>query len=137
MIVVDTGVIFGAADVDDPRHQECAGLLDSLGSTPLGITVPVIVESSWLIESRLGPAAEASFLRSLARGEIERLDMTDADWSRVGELVEGYVDLRLGLVDASIVAVAERLGVTQIATLDHRHFTVVRPSHISGFELLP
>jgi predicted nucleic acid-binding protein len=137
VIVVDTGVIFGAADVDDPRHQECADLLDSLAAEPLGITVPVIVESSWLIESRLGPAAEASFLQSLARGEIDRLDMTDADWSRVGELVEGYADLRLGLVDASIVAVAERLGVTQIATLDHRHFTVVRPSHISGFELLP
>ena len=97
MIVVDTGVIFGAADVDDARHQECADLLDSLASTPLGITVPVIVESAWLIESRLGPAAEASFLQSLTLGEIERLEMTDADWSRVGELVEGYADLGLGL----------------------------------------
>lgn len=137
MIVLDTGVIFGAADVDDPRHRDCADLLDSLASAALGVTVPVIVESSWLIESRLGAAAEAGFLQSLARGEIERLDMIDADWSRVGELVEGYTDLGLGVVDASVVAVAERLGVTQIATLDHRHFTVVRPSHVAAFELLP
>lgn len=137
MIVLDTGVIFGAADVDDPRHQDCADFFDSLASTALGVTVPVIVESSWLIESRLGPAAEATFLQSLGRGEIERLDMTDADWSRVGQLVDNYTDLGLGVVDASVVAVAERLGVTQIATLDHRHFTVVRPSHIPAFELLP
>lgn len=137
MIIVDTGVIFGAADVDDPRHQDCADFLNSLVSTPLGVTVPVIVESSWLIESRLGPAAEAHFLQSLTLGEIERLDMADVDWSRVAELVESYADLGLGIVDASVVAVAERLGVTQIATLDHRHFTVIRPSHIPAFELVP
>lgn len=137
MILVDTGVVFGAADADDPRHSDCAGLLDSLINSPLGVTVPVVVESAWLIESRLGPAAEASFLRSLSAGEIERLDLTETDWARVVELTERYTDLGLGVVDASVVAVAERLGVTQIATLDQRHFTVVRPSHIPSFELLP
>jgi uncharacterized protein len=137
VIVVDTGVIFAAADADDPRHGECAELLDSLVSTPLGVTVPVVVESAWLIESRLGPAAEASFLRSLSVGEIGRLDMTDTDWNRVVALIERYTDLGLGVVDASVVAVAERVGATQIATLDRRHFTVVRPSHIPAFELLP
>lgn len=140
MILVDTGVVFGAADADDPRHSDCAGLLDSLVDTPLGVTVPVVVESAWLIESRLGPAAEASFLRSLSAGEVERLDMTEADWARVVELIElieRYTDLGLGVVDASVIAVAERLGVTQIATLDRRHFTVVRPSTVPAFELLP
>lgn len=53
------------------------------------------------------------------------------------ELIDTYHDLGLGLVDASVVAVAERLGITQIATLDHRHFRVVRPRHIDAFELLP
>lgn len=137
MILVDTGVIFGAADADDPRHRDCAELLDSLTDTPLGVTVPVVVESAWLIESRLGPAAEASFLRSLAAGEIQRHDLTETDWARAVELIERYTDLGLGVVDASVVAVAERLGVTQIATLDRRHFTVIRPSHIPAFELLP
>jgi len=137
VILVDTGVIFAAADIDDPRHQDCVELLDSLTSTPLGVLVPVIVESSWLIESRLGPIAEARFLNSVALGEIERLDMSDADWTRVAELVEVYADLGLGMVDASVVAVAERLGVTQIATLDRRHFSVVRPAHAAAFQLLP
>ncbi|MGH9917869.1 MAG: type II toxin-antitoxin system VapC family toxin, partial [Nitrososphaerales archaeon] len=51
--------------------------------------------------------------------------------------VETYADLGLGTVDATVVAIAERLAVAQIATLDRRHFTVVRPAHVAAFELLP
>jgi hypothetical protein len=43
----------------------------------------------------------------------------------------------LGTVDASAIALAERLGITAVATLDHRHFGTVRPSHVDAFELLP
>jgi hypothetical protein len=43
----------------------------------------------------------------------------------------------LGVVDASIVAVAERLGLVELATLDRRHFSTVRPNHSEGFTLLP
>lgn len=56
--------------------------------------------------------------------------------ARIAQLVDTYADLGLGGVDASLVAVAERLGVLQIATLDRRHFTVVRPSQTEAFELL-
>jgi predicted nucleic acid-binding protein len=55
----------------------------------------------------------------------------------MAELVGQYADLGLGGVDASLVAVAERLDVREIATLDRRDFTVVRPAHCDGFELLP
>jgi hypothetical protein len=51
--------------------------------------------------------------------------------------MEQYLDLPLGIVDASIVALAERHRVTEIATLDRRHFTVVRPRHAPSFTLLP
>ncbi|MHB8295836.1 MAG: twitching motility protein PilT [Acidimicrobiales bacterium] len=59
------------------------------------------------------------------------------DWQRIGELVATYADLRLGGTDASVVAVAERLGTTRIATLNPRHFRVVRPRHADSFDLLP
>jgi predicted nucleic acid-binding protein len=52
-------------------------------------------------------------------------------------LVESYRDFPLGGADASVVALAERLGVAQVATLDRRHFTVVRPRHLVAFTLLP
>lgn len=60
-----------------------------------------------------------------------------AEWPRVAELVETYVDLPLGLVDASVVAIAERLGQTRVASLDHRHLGVVRPRHCERLELVP
>ena len=51
--------------------------------------------------------------------------------------IASRLDLPLGTVDASVVAAAERLGITEVATVDHRHFSVVRPSHIDAFTLLP
>ena len=87
--------------------------------------------------SVLSTHSEARFLRSVTSGELHRQDLTDTDWERATSLVETYTDLGLGLVDASIVAIAERLGATAIATLNHRDFRVVRPRHIPAFELLP
>ena len=63
--------------------------------------------------------------------------MHPADWMRIGELVWQYRDLPLGTVDASIVAAAERLDIDTVATLDRRHFSVVRPKHVERFTLLP
>jgi hypothetical protein len=63
--------------------------------------------------------------------------VANSDWLRIAELVARYSDLPLGTVDGSVVAAAERLGVTQVVTFDHRHFTVVRPAHISALEILP
>jgi predicted nucleic acid-binding protein len=53
------------------------------------------------------------------------------------ELVAQYHDLPLGSVDASVIAAAERLRVTEIATVDRRHFSVVRPTHAPAFRLVP
>jgi len=135
VIVVDTGVLYAGADEDDDHHVVAAELLDGHPG-PLVVTVPVVVETAWLIERRLGSDAEARFLRA-AVSELQRVDLVHEDWDRVVELIERYADLGLGLVDASVVAVAERLGAGEIATLDRRHFSVVRPRHIEGFSLLP
>lgn len=135
MIILDTGVLYASADEDDADHVASAELLDGHPG-PLLVPVPVLVETAWLTERRLGSGAEARFLAA-ANSELERVDLIDADWDRAAELIATYADLGLGLVDASVVAVAERLGVAQIATLDHRHFSVVRPRHVDAFELLP
>lgn len=136
MILIDTGVILAVADASDADHDRCDELL-AANPAALVVPTPMIVEVSWLIEDRIGPAAEASFLRSVTTGELRRIDLTDTDWDRCVDLVERYADMGLGLVDASVVAVAERLGIAAIATLNHRDFTVVRPRHVEAFELLP
>ena len=97
----------------------------------------MIAETGWLIERQLGPAAEARFYASITEGDLTVEPLTSADWGRISELVETYADLAFGGVDASVVAVAERLGVHEIATLDRRDFSVVRPKHVDVLTLLP
>jgi len=121
-----------AADRDEPRHRDCAEVLRAHHGE-LVITAPVVAETAWMIESRLGPAAEARFLGLVTTGELEVIDLTLDDYARCVELIETYADLGLGLVDASVVTIAERLGITAIATLNHRDFQVVRPKHVDAF----
>ncbi len=104
---------------------------------PLIVPTLVITEVAYLLASRLGWQAETRFLGDLATAEMILEPVHPADLLRIAELVARYHDLPLGTVNASVVAVAERLGVIEIATVDRRHFTVVRPSHTEAFDLLP
>jgi uncharacterized protein len=97
----------------------------------------VVAEAGYLVGRIVGRMAEAAFLRALVDGPLSFVPFEASDLRRAGELLDIYADLRLGTVDAVVIATAERLGVTRIATLDRRHFSVVRPAHTSFFELLP
>lgn len=97
----------------------------------------VIGEVAHLIAKRLGAEPEVRFLEDLASGALITEPVHPADWTRIAELVWRYRDLGLGTVDASVVAAAERLEITEVATLDRRHFGVVRPRHVERFTLLP
>lgn len=97
----------------------------------------VITEAAYLIGTRLGPAADVRFLGDLAGGAFAVEPVSVPDWLRIAELVGKYRDLPLGTVDASVVAAAERLGIAEVATVDRRHFSVVRPAHVDAFTLLP
>lgn len=136
MLIVDTGPLLAAADTADPYHRVCVDLLT--GATgPLRTTPLVVAEAAYLIGRRIGPKAEARFFRSIADGDLVLETLTDADIVRMADLVDQYADLPLGGADASVVAVAERLDQATVATLDRRHFSVVRPRHVAGFELVP
>lgn len=97
----------------------------------------VITEVAHLVDRDLGPTSETAFLADIVEGSLEPVPLEPADWRRILDLVWTYRDLPLGAVDASIVAQAERLRIRQIATLDRRDFSVVRPTHVDAFELLP
>lgn len=134
-VLIDTGVFVSAADTDEPHHSECSGVLTSRRGE-LATTAPVVAETAWLIEDRLGPAAEARFL-TLIINDLLVVDLAKTDYQRCIELIDTYADMGLGLVDASLIAIAERLTVTTVATLNHRDFRVVRPSHCDALELVP
>lgn len=136
MILVDTGPVVAAAFEKDPDHALC---VETLGRAPgpLVMSPFVATEVCYFLGSRSSPAAESAFLRSLAVGTFELVDLMSEDLRRSAELVEHYADLPLGAADASVIALAERLEITTVLTLDQRHFRVVRPNHIHAFELLP
>lgn len=96
----------------------------------------MITEVTYLLGTRLGPEPEVRFLGDLAAGNFIPEPVAAGDWLRIAELVGRYRDLPLGTADASVVATAERLGTTELATLDRRHFSVVRPA-VGPLRLLP
>lgn len=136
MIVIDTGPIIAAANRKDSSHQQCVELLETFPG-PLLLPQPLLAEIGYMLASHAGVQAEVGFLRDVADGVYDLVSVVQADVSRTAQLVERYSDLPLGTADAMVVAVAERYGAATIATLDRRHFSVVRPSHVSALTLLP
>jgi hypothetical protein len=128
--------LYAYVDADDRHHSESLDLLLHYPG-PLVVPVLVITEVVYLIGSRLGSDAEVRFLGDLAAGDFTIEPVMAGDWLRIAELVSRYRDLPLGTVDSSVVATAERLRITGIATVDRRHFSIVRPNHTDSFELLP
>lgn len=135
-VVADTGALYALIDASDAWHQR---VTTWWGAAPRDVVIPVTVlpELTWLLATRISVEAEAAFVRALADEQftIEPLEPDDVD--RAAALLEQYRDLGLGFVDATIVAVAERLGTRDVLTTDRRHFAAVRPRHARHLTLLP
>jgi hypothetical protein len=124
---------------NDADHKACVELFTALHAARRELLVPatVVAEVGYLLAREAGVRVESLFLRSLADGGFTPVDLSNADYARMADLVTAYESLPLGTTDASVVAIAERLGLTDVATLDRRHFTVVRPKHADALTLLP
>lgn len=135
-ILTDTGPLYALADEDDEWHDRVRAFLET-GRHQLVVPVTVLPEICSLIGTYLGAAAETRFIRSVHSGEVSVEQLNKADLTRTLAVMERYQDAHLGFVDASVVAVAERLKVREILTTDRRHFSLVRPRHCPGFTLRP
>ncbi len=136
MLVTDAGPLVAAAATGDRNHERCVALL-SQAPRPLVVPALVVTEVAYFLADRIGLQAEQAFARSLRDGELLVEPVEPFDWTRILDLLEQYGDLPLGIVDASVVATCERLGVETLATLDRRHFSVVRPRHCAALTLVP
>lgn len=132
--IVDAGPLYAVADADDLDHVRCR---ETLERQDLHLVIPAlaITEAAYLIASRLGPQAEAVFVRSLSRFEVEA--PTADEWDRIADLVQRYADFPLGACDASVAVLADRLGTDVIVTLDRRHFAALRTHSGNPYRLLP
>lgn len=136
LAIVDAGPLYASLDVREAAHRQSVTVLGRLDLT-LVIPALVLAEAAYLAGERLGARVEAAFLRGIAALDAVIEAPTPADLRRMAELVERYGDFPLGATDASIVALAERLGTDLIVTLDRRHFSAVKPRHCPAFHLLP
>ncbi len=135
-LIIDTGPLFAALDRDDDFHVPCRDLVSQFAGELL-VPAPVLVEVDYWIHTRLDANAGARFLEDVASGALQVVDLIDIDYSRVVEICRQYADADIGFVDAAVLAIVERLGEAKLATLDRRHFGMLRPAHVSHLQLLP
>lgn len=136
-LIFDTSVLFAALDRGDKNHEPCRALIEGRPEERRVVPVTVLVELDHFIRRDLGIIVQAAFLRDVTDGAYDVAELLREDYTRIRGLCKQYSDQDIGLVDASIVAIAERLNEPKIATLDHRHFRMIRPRHVEAFELLP
>lgn len=135
-LIVDTGPLLAALDEADPDHPACAALLTE-AEEDLVVPGLVLAELDYWCHERLNAGVWLAFLDDLLAGVYRVEFPAGADLRRAFDLQVEYDDLRLGVVDASVLALCERLDEGKLATLDHRHFAVLRPRHASALQLLP
>ena len=135
-VLADTGALYALHREIDPWHARTRDWL-SQARTTLLVPGTVEQETAYMISTRVGPLAEARFLRTAVEGQYTIVDLDPSDVLRAADLVEAYADFPIGFVDASIVAVAERLDIRELLTTDRHHLGVIRPAHCERLRLLP
>ena len=136
MILIDSSFLYAIYNPQDSRHREATAL-------PLrpqdSFLVPTIIlpEVSYLFRRDLGYGGLRAFLHKLARIHPQLEPLPSDDLPRISEIANSYEDSRFDLVDCCIMAMAERLDITRVATFDRRDFGMFRPRHCAFLELLP
>jgi uncharacterized protein len=132
-IIADTGGILVLMDKKDPKHQAAFDCLDE----KLIVPSLILPEVDYLSSTRLARGATQKIFDSLFIGEFDYHELDLFDLQRAEEIMNQYADARVGLVDAAVVTVAERLKINRILTIDHRHFSLFKPRNLGYLELLP
>jgi uncharacterized protein len=135
-LILDTGPLYASLDRSDQDHAACRGLIEG-ADEPIVIPAPVLVEVDSWIHQRLTPGALVVLLSDIESGAYQVVDLQSGDYVRVRELCDRYADADIGFVDAAVLTIVERLGESKLATLDRRHFSLLRPRHRDAIDLLP
>lgn len=135
-VLVDSGFIYAMINRRDPHHERVMGVIANV-RTPVVMPIPAATEVAYLLHKYVGVDAMADFVEGLATTRMKLIAPNADDYLRASSLLRHYSDARLDFGDALIVAVAERLNVRTVLTVDHRHFQMVRPRHCLAFALLP
>jgi uncharacterized protein len=133
-VLLDTGIVYAYYDRSDGWHDRARTLM--LGEQRgLILPAPVVPEVDHLLGHRLGTKGRRAFYEGIVGGYYLVVDIPMDAYRRVAELNRRFDNLDLGFVDAAIVALAEALGLSRIATTDRRHFVPLAAA--LALELIP
>jgi len=135
-VIVDTSALLAYFDSAEPDHQAVSRAIERSGDV-LVASPYVVAELDYLVATRVGVDAELAVLAELSGGAWELAEFGPADVEQAASVIEKYRDQRIGLADASNVVLAERYRTRTIATLDRRHFAVLRPMRGGRFTVVP
>lgn len=136
-LLIDSGFLYAVLNRNDTRHVKVTETLESLRGRDIVLPSPVIVETAYLLLSKLNHREMRAFLKVVDSGSFKLECVQKSDLKRIREILEMYADSKLDFADAAITALAERLGIKQILTVDQRDFRMIRPNHCDYFEILP
>jgi hypothetical protein len=123
--LIDAGPLLAAINRNDNWHARCAATLRHLDCA-FYTTLPALTEAMYLLRRYTGAAGQAALWRLILRGDLILEHPTEPDLERMAELMARYADRPMDFADASLVAVAERLGLERIVTLDRNDFSIYR-----------
>jgi uncharacterized protein len=135
-LVLDSGPLLASIDRRDADYVACRHLIES-ADEPIVLPAPVLVEVDYFIHNRLHPGVRLTLLDNIIAGTLRIEELIADDYARIRELCVRYRDSDIGFVDAAVFAIVERLNEPKLATLDHRHFGILRPVHVDSLTLLP
>ena len=133
--ISDTGFVVALLNQSDIKHSDVVAIYQNYQQILLPQTV--LAEVAYLVGRSAGVSTVAAFLKGLSASRFHLIPLSETDVIRVSEILEEYKDSRIDFVDATVMAIAERLKITLILTLDQRDFRLFRPKHCEGFEILP
>jgi predicted nucleic acid-binding protein len=134
--ILDTSFLFALTDQSDRNHQRVLAIAQNADER-LVLPVVVLPEICYLIASRLGHTAMRRFVANMTTNAVQIESVMLEDWSRIDQILAAYADNQLDFTDAAIVAIAERLAIARVYTLDRRDFSIIRPKHCDYFQLFP
>lgn len=135
-MIIDTSALLAFVDRDEPAHEAALKLLTG-ATEPLVVSPYVIAELDYLIARRRGVETELTVLRDLGGGAWDLAAFTGSELRRAIGVIERYADQNIGVTDASLVVLADRYRTRTIATLDRRHFGLLRPLSGGRFRVVP
>ena len=136
MVIADTGPLYALIDRNDAWHERVTAWWTAQ-ARHIRVPITVLPEVCYLLQARISAQAEQAFVRSVANGEFIIEPVESDDVIRASALMREYLDFPLGFVDATVIAVAERLGAREILTTDRRHFSAVRTNGSRLVSLVP